>query len=72
MYLSQVEDVKGVGNYVTCKACTWTLRMVESYIFTEQNEDKVLAWGRKASLQKPRKSEFKMQITNDVNLNLCL
>lgn len=39
---SYTNDQKDVGNFITCKACTWTLGKIEEYLFTKDNEHKVL------------------------------
>eukprot|EP00116_Pleurobrachia_bachei_P003793 sb/3464055/ len=36
------EQEDKVGGYISCKACTWSFSMIESYVFTAGNEDKVL------------------------------
>ncbi|KAL5254405.1 hypothetical protein ACHWQZ_G014000 [Mnemiopsis leidyi] len=43
IWTKQVEP-KNVGNWVTCKACTWVFEKVEGYILNDENEDKLLAW----------------------------
>merc|ERR1739848_189192 len=41
------EEPKNVGNFVTCKACMWVFEKVESYILTDENEEKLLDWASK-------------------------
>lgn len=40
-------ETKDVGNFVTCKACTWVFSAVESYIFTPENEKKIVQFTEK-------------------------
>merc|ERR1712113_82592 len=39
---NEVEEQDNVGGYISCKACVWSFGMIESYVFTAGNEEKVL------------------------------
>lgn len=38
----EVSKIENVGNFVTCKACTWAFTLIDGYIFTDANEQKVV------------------------------